>query len=201
MTSARRILDRITKKEEGWVFTPSDFLDLGTPHTVGMTLLRLAQNGKIRKVARGLYERPRKHAQLGFLSPAPDAIANALTGRDRLRLQPSGAYAANLLHLSEQVPAKITYLTDASPRVVRVGKQTIRLNKASPRRMAAAGRTSGLVFEVLRYLGRNHVTPERVAQLQRLLSAEDRRLLLEDLRLAPVWMHPILREISKAPTP
>ncbi len=201
MTSARRILDRITKKEEGWVFTPADFLDLGTPHAVGMTLLRLAQNGKIRKVARGLYERPRKHAQLGFLSPAPDAIANALAGRDRLRLQPSGAYAANLLHLSEQVPAKITYLTDASPRVVRVGKQTIRLNKASPRRMAAAGRTSGLVFEALRYLGKNHVTLERVAQLKRLLSAGDRRQLLEDLRLAPVWMHPILREISGAATP
>ncbi len=38
----------------------------------------------------------------------------ASAGRDRVRLQPSGAYAANLLGLSEQVPAKVVFLTDGS---------------------------------------------------------------------------------------
>ena len=134
-------------------------------------------------------------------SPSADAIARALAGRDRLRLQPTGAYAANLLRLSEQVPAKITYLTDASPRKVKVGNQTISLLKASTRRMAAAGRTSGLVFEALRYLGEAHVTTDRVASLRKLLSEKDRRQLLKDLTLAPVWMHPIIRFIAGAKAP
>lgn len=38
---------------------------------------------------------------------------------DRVRLQPSGAYAANLLGLSEQVPAKVVFLTDGPSRVAR----------------------------------------------------------------------------------
>ena len=197
-----KILSRIKKKGgDDLVFTPADFLDLGTPQAVGMGLLRLERSGAIRRLARGLYEVPRHHPRIGQLSPSADAIARALAGRDRLRLQPTGAYAANLLRLSEQVPAKITYLTDASPRKVKVGNQTISLSKASTRRMAAAGRTSGLVFEALRYLGKAHVTTDRVASLRKLLSEKDRRQLLKDLTLAPVWMHPIIRFIAGAKAP
>jgi Family of unknown function (DUF6088) len=47
--------------------------------------------------------------QLGLLLPAIDAIAKALQGRDAVRLQPSGAYAANLLGLSDQVPMKFSF--------------------------------------------------------------------------------------------
>ena len=200
MTLTGKILARIKKKAHGWIFTPADFLDLGTPHAVGMGLLRLERLGTIRRLARGLYEIPRHHPHIGLLSPSPDAIAHALAGRDRLQIQPSGAYAANLLGLSEQVPAQITYLTDASPRKVTIGNQTIFLLKASTRRMAAAGRTSGLVFEALRYLGKAHATMDRVASLRKLLSEKDRQQLLKDLTLAPVWMHPIIRSIADIQT-
>jgi hypothetical protein len=44
-----------------------------------------------------------------------------MAGRDRVRLQPSGAYAANLLGLSEQVPAKVVFLTDRASRVIATG--------------------------------------------------------------------------------
>ena len=73
------------------------------------------------RLARGLYDYPKSHLQLGLLSPSVDAIAEALAGRDRLRIQPSGAYAANLLHLSEQVPAKAVFLTDGHSRRLKVG--------------------------------------------------------------------------------
>ncbi len=73
-------------------------------------LHRLVKQGVLRRLARGLYDYPRSHPQLGMLTPSVDTIAQALAGRDRLRIQPSGAYAANLLHLSEQVPAKAVFL-------------------------------------------------------------------------------------------
>ena len=47
-----------------------------------------------------------------MLQPSTDEIANAIAGRDATRLQPSGAYAANLLGLSTQVPTKVVYFTD-----------------------------------------------------------------------------------------
>jgi hypothetical protein len=63
--------------------------------------------------------------------------------------------------------------------------------------MAAARRVSGLVIQALRYLGERHVTPQRVAHLRRTIPAEQRRTILKHLRLAPAWMHPILRNLAE----
>lgn len=196
MNLAEAITKRIRQHGQPWVFTPKDFLDLGTPHAVGMTLLRLVRGGQIRRLARGLYDCPKTHPVLGPLSPPVEAIAEALTGRDGTRIQASGAYAANLLHLSDQVPAKVVYHTDGASRNVRVGRQTITLKHAAPSRLRAHDRTSGLVIQALRYLGKQHITEDRVKQLHKLLSPKDRRQLLKDLTLAPVWMHPHLRTIA-----
>jgi hypothetical protein len=59
-----------------------------------------------------------------------------------VRLQAFGGYAANLLRLSEQVPVRAVFLTDGKPRKIRYGRQLIELRRASPRMMAAAGRTN-----------------------------------------------------------
>ena len=196
MNLAQAKTKRIRQRGRPWVFTPKDFLDLGTPHAVGMTLLRLVRNGRIRRLARGLYDCPKTHPVLGLLSPSADSIAEALAGRDGTRIQASGAYAANLLHLSDQVPAKIVYHTDGASRRVRVGRQTIILKRTAPSHLRTHDRMSGLVIQALRFLGKTHVTHDRMQPLHRLLSPKDRRQLLKDLPTAPVWMHPYLRTIS-----
>ena len=78
----------------GSVFVPGDFLDLGSREAVDLALHRLARKGTIRRLARGVYDFPKQHPVLGLLSPSADAVARALAGRDRTRLQPAGAYAA-----------------------------------------------------------------------------------------------------------
>ena len=132
-----------------------------------------------------------------MLAPTPDALAKALAGRDEVRLQPSGAYAANLLGLSEQVPAKVVFLTDGPSRLVRIGRMTVQLRRTTPRNVAAAGRPSGLVIQALRHLGQDHVTPARIAHLKRTLPAVERRLLTKDVKLAPTWMHQNLRDLAE----
>ena len=136
-------------------------------------------------------------AGLTFIGPSPDAIAKALVGRHNIRLLPSGAYAANLLGLSEQVPAKIAFLTDGPSRTVRVGDQEIRLRQTTPRTMGPAGRTSGLVIQALRHLGQEHVDDAVIQALRRKLSAEDKKQLLTDLGYAPGWVRPHLRAIAE----
>ena len=195
-STEKALLDRIRGHGRGWVFTPSHFLDLASRPAVTSALRRQTDAGTIRQLGRGLYDYPKLHTALGSLAPTPEALAKALAGRDRVRLQPSGAYAANLLGLSEQVPAKVVFLTDGPSRVVRVGPMTVQLRRTTPRNMAAAGRSSGLVIQALRYLGPEHVTPERTAQLRRTLPPDDRRALLKDLTLAPTWMHRTLKELA-----
>jgi hypothetical protein len=205
MKSARRkpqsleseMLMRIRRSGRGSVFVPNDFLALGNRPGVDFALHRLVKQGVLRRLARGLYDYPKSHPQLGTLSPSVDAIAKVLAGRDRLRIQPSGAYAANLLHLSEQVPAKAVFLTDGPSRRLKVGASEIVLKRTTPRAMAAAGRVSGLVIQGLKYLGQPHVTMERLAPLRRLLSEKDRAQLKRDVPLAPAWMHPFLHAIAE----
>ena len=161
-------------------------------------LSRLAASGTIRRLARGLYDYPRKHPELGILSPDIEKVAQALAGKARMRLQPAGAYAANLLGLSEQVPAKVVFLTDAPSRTVKFqsGRQEIQLRRTTPRNMAAAGRLSGLLMQAFRHLGKERISPERMEHLSRTLPARERRRLLKDLPLAPVWMHPLFRKLA-----
>lgn len=195
-SSEKAILDRIRGHGRGWAFTPRHFLDLGSRPAITSALRRQTEAGTIRQLGRGLYDYPKLHATLGPLSPTPEALAKAMAGRDRVRLQPSGAYAANLLGLSEQVPAKVVFLTDGPSRIVKVGAMTLQLRRTTPRNMAAAGRPSGLIIQALRHLGQEHITPARITRLRRALPADDRRALLKDLALAPEWMHSSLKELA-----
>ena len=191
-----RLKSRIYGSGRGSAFTPNDFLDIGGRDAVDKALSRLAAKGTIHRLARGLYEYPREHPELGKLSPDIGKVAKALAGKDRIRLQPAGAYATNLLGLSEQVPARVVFLTDGPSRTVKIGRQEIQLRRTTPRNMAAAGRLSGLLMQALRHLGKEHITPARVEHLKRTLPPKERRQLLKDLRLAPAWMHPLFRELA-----
>ncbi len=191
-----KILSRIYGRGKGCVVTPGDFMDLGSRQAVDLALHRLAKKGTLRRLARGLYDYPRIDPALGLLSPTIDTIVKALKGRDKILLQPSGGYAANLLGLSDQVPMKIVFLTDGPARRVQIGKQVIMLKHTTPRAMATAGRISGLVIHALRHLGQRQVDDAVVANLQKRLSASDKKVLLRDLRYAPAWIAAILRRIA-----
>ena len=192
-----RVLSTIRRRGRGAVFVPSDFLDLGSREAIDIALHRLTRNGTIHRLARGVYDYPREHPVLGLLHPSPETVARALAGRDRTRIQPSGAYAANLLGLSEQVPAKAVFLTDGPSRTVKIGTMTIKLRQTTARNMAVAGRLSGLLIQALRELGQEQITPKRLMHLKRTIPAEKRRALLKDLRVAPAWMHAIFRELAE----
>ena len=190
------IVTRIYGKGRGWCFTPKSFLDLGSPQAVRTALHRLAKKGTIRRLARGLYDYPRKHSTLGLLSPRPEDIASALSQRDATRMQPSGAYAANMLGLSEQVPARVVFLTDGPTRSVKVGRQEIVLKKTTPNTMATAGRISGTVIQALRHLGKDQITQAHVRHLRSLLTDEQKSQLARDKIHAPGWLHPILKTVA-----
>ena len=140
---ANKIISRIKRNGAGFSFTAKDFLDLGSRGAVDMALSTLARSGKIRRVSRGVYDYPR-HSELlgGLLAPDFDQIAHAIARKTGIRIQPSGALAANLLGLSEQVPAKIVYLTDGRSRTIRIGSQTITFKQTSPKELLPNEKTA-----------------------------------------------------------
>ncbi len=194
--SEANIALRVRRSKPGAVFTPALFSSAGSRAAIDKALQRLVARGELRRLSRGLYDKPRQDELLGTLWPSVDAIVAALTGKDKLRLLPTGAYAANLLGLSDQVPARVEFLTDGTSRTVKAGPMQIVLKRTTPRQMAAAGRTSGLVIQALRSLGPDHLTPQRLNKLRRTIPADQRHALLDDLTLAPGWMQPTLRALA-----
>ena len=195
-----KAMSRIYGHGRGWVFTPAHLADLGTRDAVASALKRFKAAGVIRQLARGLYDYPVEHLVLGTVAPSADAIARALVVRDAIRLQPTGAYAANVLGLSEQVPSRIVFLTDGPARKVKIGRQEIILQHTTPRNMATAGRKSGTLIQALRYLGRDRVDEKVIVVLSRHITADDRGAIRKDLRHAPSWIADLLRPLTEPTT-
>jgi hypothetical protein len=192
-----KLLKRIHGHGRGWVFTPDHFKDLGSRNAIASALKRHKQSGLIRQLARGLYDYPRIDPELGPLQPSTDTIAKALAGRDAARLQPTGAYAANLLGLSTQVPMKISYLTDGLSRTVQVDQRQIILKRTTPRNLATTGKISGLVIQALRHIGKSHIDQNVMDQLDRLLNGQAKSQLMKDIRYAPAWIADIIRALER----
>lgn len=190
-----RIMRRARAGGRGSVFTPTDFLDVAGRAAVDQSLSRLVKSGKLRRLARGLYDFPKVHPKLGALSPAPDDVARALARETGSQAQIAGAHAANALGLSTQVPAKSLYLTDGPSRRIVLGRRVVDLRHASPKHLIAPGSPAGTVVQALR-----HVGPMRAADVaqvaSRRLSVSDKKLLVSNVVQAPAWMRPTLISIA-----
>lgn len=192
---ASKIKQRIIGKGRGAIFAPSDFLDIGSRASVDQALSRLADQGVIRRLTRGLYDYPKKSLRFGYLSPSADDVATAVARKDNQVLQPSPAMAANQLGLSTQVPSKPTYMTDGPTRVKTFGGQVIQFRNASSKTLVGAGQKTGAVFQALRYVGKDRVDDQVIGKLARALDDKDRILLSKQSKHVPAWMHPVVQQI------
>ena len=188
---------QIEKRGPGTVFVTRDFLELGARAAVDGALSRLAREGVIRRLKRGLYDSPRLHPVLGPVPADPDQIAAALARKTGSRLQSTGGWAANALGLSTQVAARPIYLTDGRRRTIQVGGQTIELRHVAPRSLAGAGRTEGTVIQALRHLGPDQIDTDTVERLRQALTAREKAALRREALNAPGWLLPTLQEIAR----
>jgi len=177
------------------VFTPSDFLDTGNRDAVDKALSRLRTKGVIRRLDHGVYDYPKHSSRTGLRSPDPDQVATRLAHKNNARVHRTGAYTANALGLSTQVPGSAVFLTDGPNRTVRAGAVTLKLKRTAPKNLVGAGTTSGDVFQALRYLGRTNMDDQVVRTLRRRLSPSDKKCLARDAAQFVGWMRPIIARV------
>jgi hypothetical protein len=191
------ILDHLRRGCRGKVYTSKDLVHLGNRAAVDQTLSRLARDGTLQRLARGLYYYPRTNPRLGIVvSPNADEIAAALARQTGSRIAPSGALAANRLGLSTQVPAKHVYLTDGRSREVRVGSQVFAMKHVAPKELPSGNPVSAAVIQAFRYLGANAIDDAVISRLRRRLSPKQRRQLLRDARYTTGWIADVVRKIG-----
>lgn len=190
----KQIEKSIKSKPKGTLVLPSDYLFLGSSKAIQKSLERLADKQVIVRVAQGIYVRPKESKLIGKLLPTAEEIAEAIAKRDRIRTVPTGSYALNALGLSTQVPMNIVLLTDGSPRVIKIGKRTIKFKKTTPKNLLAKGKISRLAIQALKEIGNGKVSEEEESKIIALLKKEDVKDLKHDIALAPVWIQKIMKK-------
>ncbi len=194
MSIEKSIRERIETLPKGELLYAADFSDLGSAESIRLSLFRLEKQGVIKRVAHGIYVRPKENAFIGTIDPTAEEVAEAIAKRDRLRTIPTGSYALFALGLSTQIPVNIVLLTDGSPREIKVGRRTVILKKTIPKNLLAKGRISRLVIQALKEIGNGRVNANEKRRIIELLRSEDQRDLVHDIVLAPVWIQKIMME-------
>ena len=201
---SQKIMKRMRSKGRGkWVWTPSDFIDLGTRAAIDQALSRLARSNELRRIGRGFYDLPRFSRLLQCqMPPDLDLVVAAIARRDGVRILPGGMLAANLLHLTNGVPAKAIYVTDGPTRNLMIDNQTIYLQHAAPRVMAWAGRPSAMVAQALLWFGPRLASHPRVARsLRHTLPTSVRDDLIRHSAHLPGWAVPIVKSLAEPSVP
>ena len=197
------ILDRVIQKAPFAAWTPRDFLDLGSREAVDQALHRLTRGGDIRRIARGLYDKPQANSLTGQPThPDPRAVVDALARRDQARIIVDGMTAANDLGLSDAVPARIVVHTDARLKPIKLGKLQIDFKTTAPSKLHWAGRPAMRVVQALHWL--HDIAADQDPAVKKRLSGifanpDHGASIVDDLRrdllALPNWMQLILRDL------
>ena len=199
-----KLLARVASQPDE-VWTPADFADLGGRAAIDKTLQRLAAAGELRRIDRGLYDRPRKNSLTGQPT-VPDyrAVIRAVTRRDQARAVVDGMTAANDLGLTTAVPARIEVLVDARLKPIKLGNQEIHFKFAAPSRLYWADRPAMRVVQALYWMQdmlSHDDERDRVGDVLRRLFADPKhgKAIRDDLRAGlsalPIWMQEFLRDL------
>ncbi len=186
------------------VWTPADFVDIGGRAAVDKALQRMVASGELRRIARGLYDKPAHNTLTGKPTVADyRAVIEAVARRDQIRWLIDGMTAANTLGLTNAVPAKIEVLVDARLKPITLGSQKIIFKHAAPSRLYWVGRPGMYLVQALHWLHdviSNDVEDDAVRKtVRRMLQDEQTGPRLADdlkagLSAMPIWMQDFLRK-------
>lgn len=203
-----QIVQRMTDAAPRAVWTPVDFLDLGTRHAVDKALQRLVNAGDLRRIDRGLYDRPAINSLTRQPTPPdPRHVIDAIARRDQIRVLVDGMTAANDLGLTNAVPSKIVVHTDARLRSIPLGNMIITFKPTAASKLYWAGRPGMRVVQALHWLRDTLADPDDLDDLRGKLSeilhhgpntATVRNDLRDGLSTLPTWMHDFLKPLLTA---
>ena len=192
----KRIVNNLKKCGRGSIFFPNSFVSYGDIKSVSKSLERLTKEAVIIRLANGIYLYPKidKELGLGVLYPSVEEIALQVARRDKAHIAPTGAYAMNLLGLSTQVPMNVVFLTDGSPRKIRLGNNRIITFKHTvPKNLAFVNKTAQLATFALKEIGQGNVNEEHLKQLQKVFSSINEKTIETDYKLMPAWIRKIIK--------
>ena len=176
----------IDAQPEGALIRSQDLEHLVNRDQASRSLARLAQHGRLMRVARGMYVAVTA-SRFGPVPPPVDKVVRSLSRITGHAIARHGAAAANALGLTTQVPVRQIYLTDGRARMINFGKQVVEIRR-SPKWMLMLGdSTAGDVVRALEWLGPD-LAEQAITRLAGQIRQEDWAAMLEAKTHLPAWM-------------
>lgn len=193
-----KIENDILKRRKGKILFSSNFVHYGTDVAVRHAFSRLCKSGVLIRLSAGIYLYPQFDKEIGVIYPSIEKIAKEIAKQEKARIIPTGVYALNILGLSTQVPMRVVFLTDGTPRIINIESEaSIKFKKTAPKYLFFKSKLVSLIVFALREIGENKATSEQLSKIKELLKNEKQEIIKSDLQLAPAWVkNTILQQLK-----
>ncbi len=192
-----QIQERIGASVGGTVFVNSDFADIADTETIRRNLNRLTQTGTLRRILKGVYEKPEYSEMLKeYVAADPDAVAKALARSYHWTIAPCGNTALNLLGLSTQVTAVWSYISDGPYKTYEWNSTKLEFKHRTNKEITGLSYMTILVIQALKTLGKTNVTSKTVQTLKSRLDEKEKAAMLKEAAESTDWVYNIIRQIA-----
>lgn len=190
------IRERVLSAEDGTVFVTSDFADIADTNTIRQSIYRLVNDGTLRRILQGVYEKP-KYSKLleEYVATDPDAVAKALARSYHWTVAPCGNTALNLLGLSTQVTAVWSYISDGPYKTYEWNSTKLEFKHRTNKEITGLSYMTSLVIQALKTLGRSNVTSDIIKTLSEKLSDDEKQACLKEAAESTDWVYDTIRKI------
>lgn len=194
----KQIINRIANSSPDEVFITADFLDIADTQVVNKVLSRLVEEGRLRRIVRGLYDSPAYSELLQeYVAPNMKNVADAVARNFRWSIVPCGDLALNMLGLSTQVPAVYQYISDGPYREYKIGSQILKFKHGSSKNIAGISYKSALIIQALKTIGKDNITTDDIRKLKNILTEDEKSNLLKETQFATAWIHEVAKDICR----
>lgn len=189
---------RILAEKIGAVFVAADFADITDKTTTNVALTRLESEGIIRRVLRGVYDKPEYNEFLKeYIAPIPDNVAHALARNYGWTIVPCGDTALNLLGLSTQVPATWVYVSDGTYKEYTYDNTTIQFKRTTNKEVSKLSYKTALTIQALKALGKDKIDDALLDSLRKLLTVDEKQTMMSEAKTATSWIYEYIRQICR----
>ena len=155
----------------------------------------------VARLARGVFCFPRlsEHG-MKMLLPEPEAIAQAIADKTKVRIVPVGDQAAMLVGLTGLDFNSSVYLTDGAPRKINLsnGRKIEFKHTSEMRIFAFSSRIMQQISNGIRAMGKHNLSEEQREVLKWKLSSVPTIEFNKDILLCPEWVRDILLDLRGA---
>ena len=184
------IKKRILTSKYGSVFVATDFADITDKKTASVILTRIESDGIIRRVMRGIYDKPEYNDFLNeYVAPIPDNVAHAIARNFGWTIVPCGDTALNLLGLSTQVPATWVYVSDGTYKEYAFDNTVIQFKRTTNKEVSKLSYKTALTIQALKALGKDKIDESVINSLCKLLTPEEKTAMLHEAKTATSWIY------------